>query len=304
MVVARNSKDFYRLARQFFKAWILPEGVFAKYRYKYDDYVYKLVKEGTKRIFRMYWTDLITYDELEKTWRVERYPSVTTVEKFNGVASEIGLPVRIDVNCFNVYVHYVDLNGEPTEFCYELPSDIKVLKFKSNKDLSKLVESLGLHPVWIEDKRMTTRSKPKVPKGYVVKDPTKDYSYIDLHRVTRYVAGASNIIYYRGFRENSVFTESFRWLENLWITKFLQDKPIDKRVLKLFNFIEEIKTLTPELYKIETQNAKIFIRINSIANVTVYKRKRRNDYYPVWTGFALSERSLVKLLMQLLEKYS
>ena len=304
MVVARNSDDFYRLARQFFRAWTVPEGVFAKYRYKYDDYVYKLVKEGTKRIFRMYWTDLITYDELEKTWRVERYPSVTTVEKFNGVASEIGLPVRINENHFHVYVHYVDLNGEPTEFCYTLPSDIKVLRFKNNRDLAELVEKLGLHPSWIEDKRETRRNKSKVPKGYVVKDPTKDYSYIDLHRVIKYLVGLSDIIYYRGFGENSVFTESLRWLENLWITKFLQDKPIDKRILKLFNFIKEIKTLTPELYKIETQNAEILIRINSIANVTVYKRKGRWDSYPIWSGFALTERSLVKLLMQLLEKYS
>ncbi|RLG63295.1 hypothetical protein DRO21_06155, partial [archaeon] len=270
MVVARNSDDFYRLARQFFRAWTVPEGVFAKYRYKYDDYVYKLVKEGTKRIFRMYWTDLITYDELEKTWRVERYPSITTVEKFNGVASEIGLPVRISENHFYVYVHYVDLNGEPTEFCYTLPSDIKVLKFKSNEDLAELVERLGLHPDWIEDKRETTRNKPRVLKGYVVKDPNNDYTSIDLYRVEFYeVSKMGAFIYYRGFQINSAHTHSLEWLEKLWITRFLQDRPIDKRILKLVDMIHEVRELSvPNRFVLRTKNFEIVVEVNSIANIT------------------------------------
>ena len=307
MVVARNSKQFYALAKQFFKANHIEEGEFAKYRRWMDDYVYKLIKDDTWRIFRMYYTDLIVYDEETRAWRVTRYPTVTTVSWFNEVARAIGLPVSISVNHFYIKVCFRDLYGEPTKFYYELPREIKSFSFKDNKDLAKLVSNLHLRPYAKERKIPKRYKKPEVPKGYKVE--IRKYHEIDLRRVLDYLVGTNyDEIKVKGqFGTKMDFVKDLGSLEKLWITRFLLSKPLNPNIIRLIEMFYEIdKSEDESKFMIKTSNHKICVRLGQIASITVYEYAPSywgRNWFPVWSGFALSERSLLKLLMQLLEKY-
>ncbi|RLC77857.1 MAG: hypothetical protein DRJ03_26120, partial [Chloroflexi bacterium] len=266
MVIAKNSNHFHALASQFFKMPYVEEGIYAKYRYvrRYgdSDYVYKLIKDGSKRIFRMWDTDLITYDEEIQEWFVERHPTVTTVSWFNGVASSLKLPVWISVNNFFVKVLFKDLFGEPAEFVYKLPSKIKYFGFKDNKDLAKLVSDLSLRPHKKTLRWYYKKWKRRVSRGYEVHDPNRKYCSIKLRYVVDYeVYIGYDHIKYRFFGIKHEYSQSLAWLEQYWITKYLQDKPLSP---KLRNFIElfcETRNLDDEdnKFAIKTKKHEIFV---------------------------------------------
>ena len=308
MVVARNHKHFVDLAERFFMANQIEEGVFAKYRRVRDDYVYKLIRDGSKRIFRMWYTDLITYDEETGRWFVERYSSITTVSWFNDVAFAIELPVRISKSNFYIYVYFKDLYGEPTAFYYKLPSEIKYFGFNDNKDLAKLVSNLHLRPYAKQRKIPRARSlKPEAPKGYEVK--IRDYCSIDLHKVLAYLVDVYyDEIKYRGhFGIKREYTKDLASIEKFWITRFLISKPLNPKIAHLIKMLYEIEVSEDgSKFVIKTSNHKICIKIGQIASITVYEYARSywgREWFPVWSGFALTERDLMKLLMKLTEKY-
>ena len=305
MVVARNSDHFYTLAKNFFKARHVKEGVFAKYRKAGDSYVYQLIKDGSKRIFRMWYTDLITYDEETRKWTVERYPSITTVTWFNNVAYELKLPVWISKNNFFVELKFRNLLGSVSEFTYKLPSKIKWFSFKDNKDLAKLVSNLSLRPHKERTRYYYRRWKRSIPRGYRIQ--LDRWTEIPLRRVLDYEVGNVDHIEYWSFGRRKAYIQNLARFERLWITRFLQTKSLNPRLRHLIALLYEIEKLGENSFMIDLQKHQIYVEINTIANFTVYEKIRNYwggiDLKKVKSGFALTERGLMRTLMQLCEKF-
>ena len=307
MVVARNSDHFYVLARNFFRAKHVKEGVFAKYRKAGNDYVYQLIKSGSKRIFRMWYTDLITYDEETGKWTVERYPSITTVTWFNNVAYELKLPVWISINNFFIKVEFRNLLGSVSEFIYRLPSEIKWFSFKDNKDLARMVSDLSLRPHRARSRSYRKWMQSPISRGYEVKFPNSQFRTVKLRKVMDYEVGEVDYIKVLHFGYKSKYTSSLAWLESFWITKYLQEKPLSPKLKHLIALLYQIKEIEPNKFSIDLRKHQIYIEINNIANLTVYKKDRNYwgiiELTKVWSGFVLTERGLMRILMQLCEKF-
>ena len=255
----------------------------------------------------MWYTDLITYDEETGKWTVERYPSITTVTWFNNVAYELKLPVWISKNNFFVKLKFRNLLGSVSEFTYRLPSEIKWFSFKDNRDLAKLISSLSLRPHRERTHYYYRKWKKSVPRGYRIQ--LDRWTEIPLRSVLGYRVGESDYVVYSIFGRREAYSQNLARFESLWITRFLQERSLSpklKHLIALLYKVEDV-SLHENRFAIDLAKHKIYIEINNIANLTVYE-KRQNywggiNLIEVWSGFALTERGLMRTLMQLCEKF-